>query len=113
MKKENIVLSTSYNLGKGWLEFEFVVYLNKGDLRIYSTTIKPKITDVAQLVSDIKAHIEDCPYIEDINSFMDRSNIILRSIFDEFKEYDSSDVYTKSLAPFNTIREFDIQGGNE
>jgi hypothetical protein len=113
MKKENVVLSTSYNLSKGWLEFEFVVYLNKGDLRIYSTTIKPKITDVAQLVSDIKDHIEDCPYIEDINSFMDRSNIIIRSIFDEFKEYDNSDVYTKSFAPFNTIREFDIQGGNE
>lgn len=113
MKKENVVLSTSYNLGKGWLEFEFVVYLNRGDLRIYSATINPKITDVTQLVVDIQAHIEDCPYIENVLSFMDRSNIIIRSIFDEFKEYDSSDVYTKSLAPFNTIREFDIQGGNE
>lgn len=113
MKKENIVLSTSYNLGKGWLEFEFLVYLNKGDLRIYNTVVKPKITDVTQLVADIKAHIEDCPYIEDVNTFMDRSNIILRSIFDEFREYDNSDVYTKSFAPFNTIREFDIQGADE
>jgi len=113
MKKENIVLSTSYNLSKGWLEFEFLVYLNRGDLRIYSTTIKPKITDVTQLVSDIQAHIEDCPYIENLLSFMDRSNIIIRSIFDEFEEYNNSDALVRSYAPFNIIKEFDIQGGNE
>lgn len=113
MKKEDIVLSTSYNLGKGWLEFEFLVYLNRGDLRIYSATVKPKITDVTQLVADIQAHIEDCPYIENILSFMDRSNIIIRSIFDEFNEYENADALVRSYTPFNTIKEFNIQGGNE
>lgn len=103
------VLSASYNLQKGWLEFEVLVYLKKGDYRAYSTTIKPLKQDLNQLTEDIREHIEDCAYFENIvTETMDKINIILTGIFNEFEVYSTADIKEKKIAPFNTIKEFDL-----
>ena len=39
---------------------------------------------------------------------MDKINIILTGIFNEFEVYSTADIKEKKIAPFNTIKEFDL-----